>query len=91
MPILVTLDGISTLVSPLQPDKAEVPMLVQIPTNATSLILAQADGNVLSIRVTKGGMDTLVSALQPEKASEPMLITPDGMAMLVSALHPAKA
>ena len=79
LPILVTLDGITTLVKPLHPENALFPILV-ILVGIVILVKPLHPENALSpILVTLSGIVILVKAVQPLKAFSPITVTQEGM------------
>ena len=73
--MLVTLDGIVTLVRPLQPSNALSPILVT-PDRIVTLVKPLQPSNALPpMLVTLDGIVTLVRPLQPLNASLPMSVT----------------
>lgn len=87
-PMLVTPSGIVMFVSPVQPQKASLPILVPLVILTAKEVGFACFATVLTFVAEP---EMLVRPLQSEKASFPMLVTPSGIVMLVSPLQPAKA
>ena len=89
-PMLVTLDGIVTDVSP-QYANAHYPMLVT-PSGIVTDVRPLHSVNALDpMLVTLSGIVTDVRPLQPRNVSFPMLVTLDGIVTDVSPLQPENA
>ena len=84
--MLVTLSGMVTEVRPMQPPKAELPMLVTPLPMVTEVRPVQPEKAESPMLVTLSGMLTEVRLEQPEKAPQPMLVTLSGMVTEVA--HP---
>ena len=76
--MLVTLDGIVTLVRPLQSQKAWPLMYVTLDGIVTLVRPLQPSKADTPISVTLDGIVTLFRLLQPSKAEPPISVTSDG-------------
>ena len=88
--MFVTLFGMATLVSPLQPENADDPMLVTLSEITTFVIDWYAEENTddIPLAQTYCEMATSLIPLQPRNAEDPMLVTLSGIVTLVSLLQP---
>ena len=77
-----------TEVKPVQPEKAELPILVTASGIVTEVKPVQCQKAYLPILVTASGIVTEVKPLQSEKASSPILVTDEGMVIEVKPLNP---
>ena len=87
--ILVTLLGITILVSALQPSNAYPPMLVTPSGMIIPVSPLQPLNASLPMLVTLSGMVIPVSPLQPRNASLPILVTLSEIIIFVSKLNPS--
>ena len=78
--MLVTLSGIVMLVSPVQPEKAELPIFVPLVILTVKEVGFACFATVPTF-VAEPVM--LVSSVQPSNARSPMLVTLSGISMLV--------
>ena len=72
LPMLVTLDGIVTLVSPVHPENAELPMLVTPSGIVTLVSLVHPENVSPEISVTELGRIKSPASKLPEKADSPI-------------------
>ena len=70
----------------MQPEKAELPILVTPSGIVTEVKPVQPEKAELPILVTPSGIVTEVKPVQPEKAELPILVTDSGMVIEVSLL-----
>ena len=76
-----------TLVRLLQPENADLPMLVTLAGILILVRLLQKENADLPMLVTLSGISMLVRLLQFRNASFPMLVTLSGISMLVRLLQ----
>ena len=86
--MLVTLLGIVTEVRPLQPEKAELPILVTLLGIETEVRPLQPEKAELPMLVTLLGIVTEVRPLQPENAEIPMFSTLSVIAIFSNEVFP---
>ena len=80
--MLSTVSGMVTDVSPVQPEKAELPIAVTPEGIVTEVSPVQPEKAVLPIAVTPEGIVTEVSPSQSEKAELPIVVMPEGIVYL---------